>query len=227
MWKIRTRKTLSLCLKLSVVLCSLGGVAISLFQAVADGYSHWYKRLFYFTAYSNLSLGFTFLILFFFVLFNKKINRTLALFRYVYTVCITITLLVFCFILVPFATPSYHLNRFSSMLTHFFSPIFAIIDFFLFPNDFPIEKKHRLFCVFPPLFYSTFSIALSFLLVDFGRGDNFPYPFMNPLSAAKFFGFSREIPFTGTFYWLLFLAFLVYLFAILLSILHNKNRVEK
>ena len=220
-------KFFSILLKFSIVLCSLGGVALSLSQAVNDGFSSWFKRLFYFTAFSNLALGFTFFLLFFFALFNKNIPKTLFLCRYIFTVCICVTLLVFCFILSPFADPNYKLRSLSSFLTHFLSPALAIVDFFLFPSHFSIQKQHRFLCLLPPLFYSTFAVALSFLSVDFGRGDNFPYPFINPLSPARFFGFSKELPFTGTFYWLIFLALIVYMISCIFCLFHNKNIKKK
>ena len=174
----KTRYLLRIFLKLAVVVCSIGGILLALSQAVDDGYSHWGRRLLYFTTFSNVCLGFTFLPLLFCTIFKKKIGEFLFLAKYASTVCITLTFLVFSFLLVPFADASYHLDRFSSMLTHFFSPIFAIVDFFFEKSPYRLKRKQCLLCALPPLFYTALSLSLSFLSIDFGRGDNYPYIFL-------------------------------------------------
>jgi len=221
------RKTVRILFKLGVCLSALGGVVLSLFQANIDGYSHWSKRLLYYTVFSNVFLGFVYLVLLFYCIFQKPIPRFLFLCKYVSTVCITLTLLVFCFLLAPFAPPFYHLDRFSSMLTHFFSPSLATIDFFLDRAPYALEKSQAFLCTIPPFFYTSFALALSVLSVDFGRGDSYAYVFLNPFSSAKFFGFSREIPFTGTFYWVVFLTVFVWGVGVFFAFLHNKNAKKK
>lgn len=217
------KKYLSLLLKLLVILSAIGGVVLSLLQAQADGYSHWGKRLLYFTSQSNLWLGVSFIFLFFFSLFNRKIPKLLFFLQFIFTVCITLTLLVFCFVLVPFAPPEYHLDSFASMLTHFFSPCFAIVDFFLSEYSRPLLKKHALLCAIPPFFYTLSVFILSANHMDFGRGVCYPYVFMDYQSKAKIFGFCKNIPFIGAGYWIGILSLLVISVGILFVYLHRKK----
>ena len=57
------KKIISYVLKFGVVLTSFAGVIIGFFQAQLDGYSAWYKRLYFFTTQSNLWIGVTMLLI--------------------------------------------------------------------------------------------------------------------------------------------------------------------
>jgi hypothetical protein len=75
----------------------------------------------------------------------------------------------------------------------------------------------------PPLLYVIFSSILFFLNVDFGRGDPFPYFFLNYSSPAGFFGTSDEMPYAvGSFYWLIVLSLLVFGLGALYRFLYKK-----
>ena len=198
-------------LKYLIVISSLGGLFISLFESSAHGYSHWSKRFLYFTAQSNAWIGLTTLAILLAPTLLKKTPPFLYVLKYVFTVSITLTGLVFCCLLGPFADPSYHLWAFSSWLTHIFSPAFAIADFFLDDAKLPIRGGQVWICLLPPLFYLFSTLFLETLNVDFGRGVPYPYFFMEYRSPVGLFGFSNELPFfAGTFYWILLLALLVY-----------------
>ena len=213
------RKSICLFLKLLLVCTSFFGVLFSCVFAVNDGYSHWSKRLLYFTAQSNIWIGLTALAL---LLLRKKNARERAyLFRYVFTVSITVTGVVFCFLLAPFADESYHVWSTQSLFTHVFSPLLAIADFFLDPTPFPLSKRHIFYTMLPPLFYFSVAIFLETFQVDFGRGAYYPYFFLNFRSPAGIFGFSAISPFfIGTFYWILLLC----LFLLAISFLYAKKR---
>ena len=201
------RKNISWLLKCLTVATSLGGVAISLINARRDGYSHWSRRLLYFTAQSNLWIGFTFLAILLLPLIHKKRKniwkKRLYLLKYVFTVSITMTGLVFCFLLAPFADESYHAWSVSGFLTHVFTPILAIADFFVDEYRIPLRGKHVLFTALPPILYFSTASVLEGFNTDFGRGVPYPYFFLNYRSPAGMFGFSKEFPFfIGTFYWM-------------------------
>lgn len=201
-------------LKILIVITSLGGVIFSCVSAVADGYSHWGRRLLYFTAQSNIWIGLTALAL---VLLSfsrsekaERLRKRAYFLRYLFTVSITVTGLVFCFLLAPFAEESYHVWSPQSLLTHVFTPLFAIADFFLDKTPFPLGKKHLLSAVLPPLFYFAFASVLELFGVDFGRGEAYPYFFLNFRSPVGLFGFSKTPPFVlGSFYWILLLLLLI------------------
>jgi len=206
------RKTISLITKILCVVCAFLGVVLTCVHAVRDGYSHWSKMLLYFTSQSNIWLGVTLLII---VLFrNKFSNKTLCVFywlKLIFTVSITLTSMVFCCVLAPFADYSYHVWAFSSLLVHVFAPAFAIADFFIDEIDILYSVKYAFVSLIPPLCYFVFAVILGACGVDFGRGDTFPYFFLNFNSNAGLFGFYAGPPAEfGSIYWIIFLFFFIY-----------------
>lgn len=204
-------KKLSLLLKGLTLLTSLSGLMISMFESEAHGYSHWSKRFLYFTAQSNIWIGATMFVFLLYALFQKKPPAFMYALKYVFTVSITVTFLVFTCLLGPFGDPSYHLWALSSWLTHIFAPAFAIADFFIDREKIPLRGGQVWVCVLPPLTYSAVVVLLELFHVDFGRGLIYPYFFMDIRSPVGFFGFSNQIPyFAGTFYWFLALSLIVW-----------------
>ena len=68
--------------------------------------------------------------------------------KYIFTVSITITGLIFCGLLAPFA--DYNVWVFSSVLTHVVVPVLSIADFFV--DDYKIDFKrfHIFLTLIPP-----------------------------------------------------------------------------
>ena len=219
---MRAREKASYLLKCLTVLSAFGGLFISLLESQNHGYSHWSKRFLYFTAQSNIWIGFTMLTLIVYPLLAKKPPAFLYALKYVFTVSITVTFLVFTCLLGPFGDKSYHLWAFSSWLTHIFSPIFAIADFFVDEEKIPLTRGQVWVCVLPPLLYSILTIALEAFGVDFGRGVSYPYFFMDYRSPAGIFGVTGELPnIVGTFYWLALLSVLILAIGWIYLRLHN------
>lgn len=209
---MRIKSKLSVILKIFITLSALGGVTLSLIEYKQDGYSNWYRRLLYFTAQSNIWIGTTCLFLSIATLyhFNEKWVKLLYILKYIFTVSITITGLVFCTLLAPFAPKNYHLWVLSGYLTHIVTPILAIWDFFI--DDYPllIKRRHVVYSVIPPLGYFAITMIFSLFKVDFGRGEFYPYYFLNFRSPAGLFGFSSQAPFfIGSFYWTVLFSILI------------------
>lgn len=224
--KIFKRTGLTIILRLCAILCSTTGIVICLINARFDGYSHWTKRLLYFTTQSNLWLVAIKIIS---LLKIRKPNRTVYVADYVFTVNITLTGIIFTFLLAPFADASYHVWSVSSYLTHVLAPIFAVADFFFSVKNFRLNKKEIFYCLIPGLTYSLLTFMLTFVGLDFGRGENYPYFFYNYFSPAKLLGFSNIFPFyMGTFYWIVIICSLMLMFgwayAKLSNLATNKNK---
>ncbi len=216
----KTKNIFLFLFKIFTVLSSIGGVLISLVNAKVDGYSVWYKRTYYFTAQSNIWLGITFLL----ILINRsnQIKDKLYILKFVFTVSISITAIIFCLLLAPFADESYHVWSLSGILTHVVSPATALTDYFL--DDYKIKFKRRtpFYAVFPPLIYFLCISIMHLFNVDFGRGQTFPYFFLNFFSPAGIFGFSNQAPFfIGVFYWVILLSLIV----LLLSFFFSKLKI--
>ena len=210
------KKALSHTLKYLTVFSSLGGVALSLVRAQKDGYSHFLKRLLYFTAQSNIWIGLTVLAILFLPLTKaekrEKRAERLYLLRYVFTVSITITGLIFCGLLAPFSDGSYRPWTVSNVLTHVCAPVFAVADYFLDGGRRPARDRRVFLCVLPPFFYFLFTGVLEFFGVDFGRGVAYPYFFFNFRSPVGLFGVSPTGPYPfylGAFYWLILFMLIV------------------
>ncbi|MBQ3115836.1 MAG: hypothetical protein IJC07_02285 [Clostridia bacterium] len=205
---------------------------MGIFTAKRDGYSHWSRRIAYFTTQSNLWICFLFLSLILLPLINRtfyeKHKQFLYVLKYAFTVSITMTALVFCCFLAPFADNSYHVWSIISLFTHVFSPVLAVADFFVDDYKLNFNKKLILFPLLPPLLYVIVSAVLSVFNFDFGRGENYPYFFMNHFSPAGVFGFSNVKPFfIGSFYWITFLALLTVSIALLYAKLKIKALSRK
>ena len=215
-------------LKYFIVISSLGGLFISLLESTAHGYSHWSKRLLYFTGLSNVWIGICVLIILI-APFVKALNTDfgkdmLYVLRYIFTVSITVTGIVYCFILAPFAKEGeFNPWTLSNVLTHVVAPVLTLVDFFIDEYKLRLTKEHIVFTAIPPLMYFVFSSILNLLSVDFGRGDDYPYFFLNLKSPAGIFGFSDTPPFViGSFYWILLFLFMVYSIAFPLALVNNK-----
>ena len=202
------------------MLTSLGGVNISFFYATRDGLTHWTKRLMYFTGLSNIWIGLCLLIIlaapFIRRLNTESSRKRLYVLRYIFTVSITVTCIVYCFILAPFAKEGeFNAWTLSSVLTHAVAPILTVADFFIDGYRIRLSRIHVVLTAIPPLCYFVFSSILNLAGVDFGRGDDYPYFFLNLKSPAGMFGFSDTPPFImGTFYWIVIFLLMVFSIAI-------------
>lgn len=224
------RKIISVILKIIISVASLLGIILSFFRATPDGYSHWSKRLLYFTAQSNVWIGILSLIMLIYALAegdkgSTRVKNTLYLLKYVFTVSITVTCLIFCVVLAPgSANENYNAWTFPSLITHVIVPALSIADLFVDEYKIALKKRHIFYTAIPPFLYMIFSTVLYLCRVDFGRGDPFPYFFLNFGSPAGVFGFSDEMPYMiGSFYWIVFILFIILGFASLYKKLYKKK----
>lgn len=224
------RRKTSICLKLLISFVSIFGVVLSFFNANADGYSHWSKRLLYFTSESNIWIALSCISILLLPYIKSASNSTrvknsLYVLRYVFTVSITITGFVFCAVLAPGAeNDNYNAWTVASIMTHVLVPVLSIVDFFVDDYRIKLTGRHMIYTVIPPFLYLIFAGALGFMKVDFGRGDTFPYFFMNFNSPAGMFGTSDVMPYKiGSFYWIIFILAIVISIAALYKKLYNKK----
>lgn len=219
-------------LKFVVAASAFFGVLSALVHAQADGYTHWGKRLLYFTAQSNIWLGVTYVFLGVFSLLKRQRDgagmRRMYFLRYIFLVSITMTCLVFCLLLAPFADENYHPWTLPNVCTHVITPALALLDFFVDRPSFTFGKRDVLFTLLPPLVYFGVTSVMTLLRVDFGRGVCYPYFFMNYFSEAGLLGFSSAFPFViGSLYWYVLLAAVLLAIAWLYKHLSEKVRAGR
>ena len=181
---------------------------------IRSRYQSGFKSLMYFTVQSNLWIGFMslwILILMILEFKNKKEYRKNYhyLLKYIFTVSITLTGVVYCAILAPIAR-GFDPWTVYSILTHVVVPVASIIDFFLDDYKIKFKKKDVLYTLLPPLYYLFFSLVCYLADFKFSDGNNYPYFFLNFGSSAGMFKIITEPYFVmGTFYWLIILAIIV------------------
>lgn len=207
---LQRKRVFSRVLKFVTAAVALGGIFMSFFETELDGFHHWSARLLYFTAQSNIWIGSVLLVIALFPNMRKEWKDRLYFFKYIFTVSITVTGIIFCGLLGPFSDSSFRSWGVSSLLSHVFSPVFAILDFFTDDYKIVLTKKHAWLSTLPFFLYGVVTFILEAFNVDYGRGDPYPYFFMYYRSPVGLFGFSNQYPFyAGSFYWIALFSLLV------------------
>lgn len=201
------RTVVSLILKVVVIVFAVTGTVMSM-NAGRGSFMGGSSVLMYFTIQSNIAIAVLCLIGAGWMLSGKRIPDGWYLVKFVGTVSITLTGVVFCAVLAP--TMGQAAWKPSNVYTHVVVPLAAVADFFLIGLDASIPKKQGYFVTLPPLAYALYAGIGYICGWEFSRGVHYPYFFLNWGSPAGAFGFSNELPFMGCMWWiLLLLAFLL------------------
>ncbi len=151
--------------------------------------------------------------------------RAWYIFKFVGTVSITLTGVVFVVVLAP--TLGIKAWNFQNILTHVVVPAAAIADFFVMSGIVTVKKINILFVTIPPIIYAIYAgigFVKGWTFVE-GYDLNYPYFFLNWGSPAGAWGFSNELPFMGCAWWIL--AILVFLLAIGYGYLALADRIAR
>ncbi|MBO4867973.1 MAG: Pr6Pr family membrane protein [Ruminococcus sp.] len=179
----------------------------------------------YFTIQSNIAVAVISLIGFCLMKSGREISSIWYIIKFVGAVSITLTGAVFCFVLAP--TLGGGAWNIQNILTHVVVPIAAVIDYFVTGVSGSIKKRSTIWVIIPPLIYAVYAGIGYKLNWQFSEGYNYPYFFLNWGSPAGAFGFTNELPFMGTAWWILALliALLIvgYLYLLLIDLLKKLN----
>ncbi len=225
--KSEMRECVSFALNALIFVFATVGIIIACFRAGIDGYSHWARRMLYFTQMSNIWIGAVSLLhaVYLFREGHRGEERIPGWFfalKYVFTVSITVTGIIYCGLLAPFA--DYNVWSFSSILTHVVVPVLSVADLFISRREYKLSFRHSFSALIPPAAYFVFASILNLCGVDFGRGETYPYFFMDLNSPVGLFGFRfTDRPEMGTVYWVLLLLALIYGIAYLYLRLYNNR----
>ena len=221
---IMRRNCISWILKGIVIICAVTGTVISALAGKETfmGGSHVFM---FFTIQSNIAIALVCLIGA--VLLLKKAPAYWYVIKFVFTVSITLTGIVFCFVLAP--TLKGHAWNLQNILTHVIVPIAAVADFFVTGVDADIQKKSVVYVTIPPLLYAVYAWIGYVAGWEFLKGVHYPYFFLNWGSPAGAFGFVKGLPYMGCVWWIL--AILIFLIAVGLLYLKvldlEKKRMQK
>lgn len=214
----------SIILKSLVILSATIGTIISAISTI-DAFMGGSTVFMYFTIQSNILIALVCLTELCFIILKKKPNRVWHIIKFVSTIAITLTGLVFSFILAP--TMGIAAWSFANILTHVIVPISAIIDFFVVENYASYKYKDIVYVIIPPVLYAIYASIGYALNWKFSKTTNYPYFFLNWGSEAGAFGFSNKLPYIGVVWWiLLLLLLLICLGYVYLKIL-SKKRIKK
>jgi len=156
-----------------------------------------------------------------------EIPNWLRLVKYVFTVAITITFVVYNFVLYPGsvltnAGESY-LNP-HTFLLHIFVPVLAILDYILYDYSLQSTKRTKYLGLITPLFYFVLTLGLSLLGVTFKKGEAMPYFFIDYKLNGWFNIGNGQI---GIVYWMIIVLLVVLgICSLLLWIKNKRAKVE-
>lgn len=200
--------TASITLKIIIFISMLIGIT-----AILAGSSFMSSASFlYFTVQSNLWIGICCLLFAVFQIRGLEIKPYMYVIKFAFTISITLTCVVMATMLTPTMIRQGNgigLLEVSNFFPHYLVPILSVMDFFLFDTSWVPKKNDLLYSLLPPLYYLVFALSLGALGVEFSKGNNFPYFFMDYKTIGWFRGFQpngKYGPFTlGVFWWIMIL----------------------
>lgn len=201
-------KILSTLIKVIVVVSALVGVALSYYNS--RGFNNGNSTFLFFTIQSNLWIALLDAVALA-IMERGGTRRWYSLAQLMFTVSITLTGVVFCFVLAPTMAPGTAFIP-ANVLTHVVVPIAAVADFVVCRKSYAFHRSDVLYPTLPALYYLAFASIGYVQNWPFGEGANYPYFFLNWDSPAGAFGFCSEFPFMGVVYYILaILMFLIVL----------------
>ena len=217
------QRNISSVLKVIVILSALFGTFLSAY-AGRHSFMGGTRVFMYFTIQSNMAMAVICGIGLFLMLKKREVSNTWYVIKFVGTVSITLTGVVFCFVLAP--TLGVYAWNLQNILTHVVVPVASVLDFFVIAPGARINKKNVVFVMIPPILYAIYAGIGYIRGWEFADGINYPYFFLNWGSPAGAFGFTNELPFMGSAWWiivlLLFLDIVGYCYLAVADIIYKK-----
>ncbi len=203
----KTQKILSFVLKPIVILSAFIGTLMSAY-AGRSSFMGGSRVFMYFTIQSNIAVAVISAIGLYYMVKGKTPGNAWYVIKFVGTVSITLTGVVFGIVLAP--TLGENAWNTQNTLTHLVVPVAAVVDFFVVFATVHIGRKNVFYVIIPPVLYAIYAGIGYVLDWDFAGGYNYPYFFLNWGSPAGAFGFTKGLPFMGTAWWILIiLVFLI------------------
>lgn len=123
---------------------------------------------------------------------DKRSNRFYTI-KFMFTISITLTFLVYLFLLGPTSRKgllgAYLNHRGGSFCVHFITPVLAVLDFCLFDYEYQSKARHAGYATVPPLVYVLFVVIAANCGVRWYDNMYAPYNFLNFGASTGWFGF--------------------------------------
>lgn len=149
----------------------------------------------YFTNLSNIAIDLGLLASLVYDLSGKDKKNGFYVVKFLLTLSITLTFLVYLCILAPTSEDgflaAYFSNYAGSFCVHFVTPVLAILDFLLFDYRYESTPVHAVYAVIPPLVYVGYVVILAQCFgMRWSDGNMMaPYNFINYGAPTGWFGF--------------------------------------
>ena len=139
------------------------------------------NSIIYFTIQSNLLCFIYFLGLVLFTITKKiKKNDFYYISKGMVTMAITITFIVYWFVLVPEGgIEAYVGHELENNFVHLFTPLLVIFDYIIFGEKGHLKKKYPFIWNFVLVAYVIFNVVYVLIGGRFANGSCYPYPCMN------------------------------------------------
>ncbi len=203
------QKITSAALKIIVFLSAVIGTFLSAY-AGRNSFMGGRHVFMYFTIQSNIAMAIVAAVGLVLMLGKKEVPGVWYIVKFIATVSITLTGIVFCFVLAP--TMGKYAWNIQNILTHVVVPLLSVVDFFVTAVNSEIKKPFALTVIIPPIIYAVYAGIGYVQNWQFAEGINYPYFFLNWGSPAGAFGFTNELPFMGCAWWIL--ALLIFLIVV-------------
>ncbi|MCR5374872.1 MAG: Pr6Pr family membrane protein [Lachnospiraceae bacterium] len=220
----KLRRCFSYTLKTIVIIAAAVGVFLSAY-AGRNTFMGGSRVFMYFTIQSNIAVALISLIGCCLMLTKKKVGEAWHVIQFVGAVAITLTGIVFGFVLAP--TLGVNAWNVQNTLTHVVVPIAAVVDFLIVAYGENIRKKNVIYVIIPPILYAIYAAIGYVRGWDFALGINYPYFFLNWGSPAGAFGFTKEMPYMGTAWWILALLIFLIIVGCCYLMIININRKNR
>lgn len=182
------KSIIKILIKIALVVVGVLGIVLT---AQSTDFMGGGSVFFFFTVQSNIFImlmALIFLINEVELLISKKnyINQVFLHIKYVATIAIAITFIVFFTMLAPLMGVDYLLS-FKNYSLHAIVPILAIVDFFLFDKDIQLTYKSSLLATIPPVCYVVFVYVGAIFKIQYAKNLYYPYFFLNIDTNGFFF----------------------------------------
>ena len=216
------QKIISHFLKMIIFISAVTGTTLSVYAA-RDRFMGGRVTFMFFTTQSNIAMALISIIGICLLCTAKKTGRIWSVIKYVGTISITLTGIVFGFVLAPaLGAGAWNIQN---TLTHLVVPVLSVVDFFVVGNVLDLKKKDVFYVLIPPILYAIYAGIGYVRGWQFAEGYNYPYFFLNWGSPAGAFGFTNGLPFMGTGWWIL--ALLIFLLAVGSCYLAVNDRIHR
>lgn len=184
-----------------IFLCGLG-LILSLTSKSTDEFMGNGTALNFYTLQSNLWVFILELVLLLLTIIEDVkqisiIKEKMVVLKFVMTVAILVTFIVYWSMLAPYVAQK-NVLALSNVILHAISPILMLVDFLVFDREYTFKKNNVYLTIIPPLYYLIFAMVRAKISdTVFTQGSRYPYWFID----IDTFGWLGNINGPGVIYW--------------------------